>query len=149
MLITSKLLFLCRLRRTAPSETKACIRFSTYVIDEKGKTPTIGKILPATKWYWALDDSFHAMLARTTQHYRETYADGGWLADSREYEHVGEEVTMKVVAEISLFFLAACVWFKQKVLVSNPGHIERHARKRYVKRHELFGTAVRPRHRPA
>jgi hypothetical protein len=40
---------------------------------------------------------------------------------------------------MSLFFVMACLWFKQTVpvLTKEPGQVERHARKRYVREHKL------------
>lgn len=110
------------------------IRFSTFVVAETGKMD--GKVLPATKWYWPLSFSFHEMLALNRQSYKQTYDQGGEFAGIG-VQAMGEDATLKLIADLSLFFLAACVWFKQKILVSAPGHIERHARKRYVREHKL------------
>jgi hypothetical protein len=40
---------------------------------------------------------------------------------------------------LSLFFVMACLWFRQTVpvLTKEPGHVERHAKKRYVRDHKL------------
>ena len=111
------------------------IRFSTFVVDEYGAL-TRGKVLPATKWYWPLNFSFHEMLVLNRESYRKAYAEGGEF-ENIGVQSMGEEATIKLIADLSVFFLAACLWFKQKILISAPGHIERHARKRYVRDHKL------------
>jgi hypothetical protein len=104
------------------------LRMTTFVMDG-------GRLAPSTKWFWPRNLTFHEMIGVNTVAHRRMYGAGG------AYEHlpylVGEETTMKCVSEMSLFFLMACVWFKQKVLVSAPGHVERHARKRYQRDHKL------------
>jgi hypothetical protein len=104
------------------------LRLTTFVIEN-------GELSPSTKWVWPRHLTFHEMIGLNTAGHRRMYGPGG------EYAHlpylVGEETTMKCVAEMSLFFLMSCVWFKQRVLVSAPGHVERHARKRYQKEHKL------------
>lgn len=112
------------------------IRFSTYVLADK-PLPPFGMILPATKWYWPLGYSYHDMIALSLMTYRDVYGKTGGFKGAGEMGVMGEAGTMKIVAELSLFFLAACMWFKQKVLIAAPGHIERHARKRYVKERKL------------
>lgn len=109
---------------------EAVLRFSAFVIDKKS-----GTVSPSTKWLWPLSLSFHDMIGLSTAEYREAYGPGGRF----EGRHLvaGEKETLRAVADLSLFFLAACVWFKQKILVSAPGHVERHARKRYVREHKL------------
>jgi len=104
------------------------LRMTTFVMDG-------GRLAPSTKWFWPRHLSFDQMIAENLESHRKMYGPGG------EYEHlpylVGEDVTMKCVSEMSLFFLMACVWFSQKVLVSGPGHVERHARKRYQRDFKL------------
>lgn len=43
------------------------------------------------------------------------------------------------ISQLSRFFVMACLWFKQTVpiLTKEPGHVERHARKRYQREHKL------------
>lgn len=116
------------------------LRFSAYVVDEKNADQR-GNILPSTKWLWPVDLTFHEMLALNAQLYRNAYGPGGPQHGNPLL--VGEEATLKVVADISLFFLMACLWFRQTVpgtkrkidpvLTQSDGHIERHARKRAQK----------------
>ena len=88
------------------------LRFSAYVIDEKGVKKK-GQILPSGKWIWPVTLSFHEMLALNTQLYRDAYGPTGPF--HREKYAIGEEGTLKVVAKMSLFFLMACLWFRQTV----------------------------------
>ena len=109
------------------------IAFSAYVIDEHGG----GAIGPATKWLWPLSLSLHELLVLVRTKWEEGYGPGG---PYEKTAHVrGVEVTLSCVSELSLFFLMACLWFKQTVpiLTKEPGHIERHARKRYMRDHAL------------
>lgn len=116
------------------------LRFSAYVVDEK-RMGTVDKILPSTKWLWPVDLTFHEMLALNTQLYRQAYGPGGPY--SGQPHLIGEKPTMLAVAELSLFFMMSCLWFKQTVPGSKPkltqtdGHIERHAKKRYQKELKL------------
>lgn len=94
-----------------------------------------GRLLPSTKWIWPVSKSFHDMLALNGAAHQRLYGPGG------KYEGmpnlVGLDDTMRCIAELSLFFLMSCVWMKQRVVVSSPGHIERHARKRLQREHKL------------
>lgn len=112
------------------------LRFSAYVMDEKGTSGVKSRVLPSTKWLWPLSFSFHEMIALNLKLYRQAYGPGGQY--EKQAHIIGEEATMLVVAELSLFFLMSCLWFKQTVpgkakLSQTDGHIERHARKRYQK----------------
>ena len=114
--------------------------FSAYVIDEKEK----GELshlregpIPSTRWTWPLNMSFHEMIGVNSIGHRKLYEGKGPYADV-PYK-VGHDETMKVIAELSLFFMMACLWFKQTVpvLVKEDAHVERHARKRYVRDYKL------------
>lgn len=123
---------------------KPAIVFSAYVVDEKNPAK-LGHLLPSTKWVWPMDMSFHQMLGLNTLLYRKAYGAGG------PFEHqdflIGEETTIKIACEMSLFFMQACLWFRQTVpgtkkridpkLIQTDGHVERHARKRYMRDHDL------------
>ena len=121
-------------------KTSPTIRFSAYVVDDKGTYDHRGRILPSAKWYWPLEASFHEMIGLNTQWYREAY---GEAVQPEKGIFIGEEAQMKVITAMSLFFMQACSWFRQTVpgskkkiepkLTQEPGHIERHARKRYEK----------------
>jgi len=121
------------------------LRFSCYVVTEKVpyNSDLRNTIYPSTIWLWPMDLNFHEMLAFNRQLYKDSYGPGSPDSPGKEAA-VGEEPTLLVVAEMSLFFLMACLWFRQTVpgnpkkkiepkLTQTPGHIERHARKRYEK----------------
>ena len=120
---------------------KPTLRFSTYVIWDKEGAPggAKGEIMPAAKWYWPIEQSFHQMIGLNTLLYRKTYGQGGPLEDSPN--RIGEEHHMGVVAEFSLFFLMSCLWFRQTVpgskrkadpkLTQEDGQVQRFLRKRY------------------
>ena len=110
------------------------LRFSAYVVDEKNWVRE-GSLLPSTKWLWPVDFTFHDMIGLSTKLYRNAYGENGPFRDQKFLS--GEQATLKTVSDMSLFFLMACVWFKDEILVQSPGHIERHARKRYVREHKL------------
>lgn len=113
-----------------PYEGVPVLRFSAFVVDD-----TNHKIYPSTKWTWPLNMTFHDMLQVNYKAHEVLYGPGG------EFEHtpelLGPAETLKCIAELSLFFLQACVWFKQRVVVPVDGHVERHARKRLQKEHKL------------
>ena len=118
-------------------DVQPALTFSAYVLDETGRVFDRAQPCPSTRWIWPLHLSFHDMLAEVREEHRRLYGPGG------KFEHVehkmGEEAILQCVAELSLFFVMACLWFKQTVpvLTREPGHVERHARKRYVKEHAL------------
>lgn len=116
------------------------IRFSAYVRTDKPDADLKqGNLLPSAKWYWPRSMSFHQMISHSIKQYRGAY--GGLSEEDMQRQfNIGEKATISVVADLSIFFMMACVWFKQKVLVETPGHIERHARKRYVREHKLKET---------
>ena len=75
--------------------------------------------------------------------YDQSYGPGSPEEIGKEMA-IGKTPTMKVVGELSLFFMQACLWFrdtvpgnpkkkKAPILTQETGHIERHARKRYEK----------------
>lgn len=113
------------------------LMFSAYVIDEKRKVFSKGGCCPSTKWYWPLHLSFTDMLEYNRQSWQETYGPGG-LHEGDSFV-VGSDETLRAVAELSLFFVMACLWFKQTVpmLTREQGPVERHAKKRYVREHKL------------
>lgn len=111
------------------------LRLSAMVLGVEQDQGPEARLMPSTKWMWPANMTFHQMIELNVKAHREAYGPGG------PYEKltyvVGEEATKQCISELSLFFLMACVWFKQKVLISTPGHVERHARKRYMKDHKL------------
>lgn len=104
------------------------LKLSAYVIARTGKTTP----QPLLEWSWPLTDTFHDMIAGTAIVYDENAAGMRMIT-----EPLDKTATLKAVADVSLFFLAACVWMKQRILVSEKGHIERHERKRMAKTHKL------------
>ncbi len=114
---------------------EVALQFATYVRDREGR------VTPAVRWYWPLSATLHEMLAIATRAYRAAYGPGGRFAEAdgivTERAATGEKQTLEAIADLSLFFLAACVWFKQKIVVASDGHVERHARKRMQREHKL------------
>ena len=110
-------------------DREVAMRFSAYVQTSKGN------VMPSTRWYWELNQSFDEMLAAARASHRKHYGPGGKFVGERDI--LGEDKTIEAISQLSLFFLASCMWFKQKILVPAAGHIERHARKRYVREHKL------------
>lgn len=90
-----------------------------------------GGMLPAAYWCWPRTQSLHDLV----QSVREAYDAGEVVIASKS--QFDRETSVKGVAELSLFFLAACQWMKQRVVISAPGHVERHARKRMTREHNL------------
>jgi hypothetical protein len=122
----------------------AALMFSAYVRDTKGRDSH--KLLPSTRWYWPLSMSFHEMLGLNTKSWRQTYGPGTPLHGDPNI--ISEEATIKVIADLSLFFVMACLWFRQTVpgqpkkkvdpvLTQSEGHVERHARKRMQREFKL------------
>lgn len=102
----------------------------------------LGQMLPVptTVWAWYESETLHEMLARISREHDDRYGPGG------VYEHaprVGKEGTLKLVANLSSFFIAACAWMEQKILVETSGHVERHARKRAERDHKVSVDKVR------
>ncbi len=119
---------------------KPTIRFTAYVWDRQRET-----MIPATKWIWPMDISFHDMLGLSAQLHKKLYGPEGQFKGQQFL--LGQDITLKAVAELSLFFMMSCLWFRQTVpgtkkkvepkLTQEPGHIERHARKRYEREFNL------------
>lgn len=123
---------------TPIGELPASVWFSAYILVGRGDKVLTGKILPSTRWYWPVDMSFRDMLAYNRTLHRRDYGERGQrLSDGVML--AGEDETLLVVAELSSFFVMSCLWFKQTVpiLTREPGHIERHARKRYQREYKL------------
>ena len=125
--------------------------FSAYVKNDKkdGLGGGDGKIYPSARWFWPLSMSFHDMLGYNTLLWRDVYGPGKPL--EKDPNVIGEAHTRHTIADLSLFFVMACVWFRQTVpgqpkkiinpvLTQQPGHIERHARKRYQREFKLPDT---------
>ncbi len=125
--------------------TEPAIVFSAYVMDAKGQYVKAGTPGPSTRWHWPLSMTFDDMLAYNRAAHREDYGAEGERGGRPHL--VGEDETLRCVAELSLFFVMACLWFRQTVpgttklkppvLTAEPGHVERHARKRIQREHKL------------
>lgn len=98
------------------------VGFSVYVTDEFS-----GRPVPSTMWRWNLGDSFHEMIGKMSAEYHREYGAGGPF--EKDQTVLGHDHTIKAIAQLSLFFLAACVWLQQKIVHVVPGHVERHRRK--------------------
>lgn len=138
--------------------TMTSLLFSAYVIDEKDNfNGTLGGVgtgalnmFPSTRWYWPLHMSFHDMLKFNGDSWQKTYGPGTALEGDPHI--ISMQETVKVIADLSLFFVQACLWFRQTVpgtqkkldpiLTQSPGHIERHARKRAQKELKLDEAPV-------
>lgn len=51
--------------------------------------------------------------------------------------HGSSHPTSARVRALSRFFLAACVWLEQRIIVTTDGHIERHRRKQIAREHNV------------
>lgn len=102
------------------------IYFSLYVEDPKGVLgPT-----PTTKFFWVDGESVEHMLARNRREYLKRYGPGGDLNSFPLDLRQGVELTCAIIERIARFFAAGCLWIEQRIVVSTPRPIERHARKR-------------------
>jgi hypothetical protein len=113
------------------------IMFSAYVVDEHGKVAQPGGVAPSTRWFWPMEMSLAEMLDYNGGMWEKDY---GADAPNGQLPHlVGKAETLHCVEQLSLFFVMACLWFRQTVpvLTREPGHVERHAKKRYVREHKL------------
>ena len=124
----------------ASEHREAALVFSCYVIGDDAQTKhehLEGVPIPSTRWYWPLSMSFHDMLAFNAASHDESYGPGSPM--EHDPNIIGKEKTLYCVSELSLFFVMACLWFKQTVpvLTQSPGHVERHARKRIAREHKL------------
>lgn len=90
--------------------------------------------LPGNGWSWALDERMDAMIARCRA---ESVSDEAQWTNTKYGPGLGPDVVAASVEALSLFFAAACMWMQQRILVSEAGHVERHAKKRYVREHKL------------
>lgn len=104
------------------------LQLSAYVLARTGKRAP----QPSLEWAWPLPDTFHEMIVGTAIVYDQDAEKMRQIT-----EPLGKDDTLRAVADLSLFFAAACVWMKQRILVAETGHIERHARKRIQREHKL------------
>lgn len=119
------------------------LMFSAYVVDEK--SDRFGALSPSTRWYWPFHQTFEEMLAAADAGWEANYGEGSDMEHWTGPELSGKDATLTAIRELSRFFMRACVWFKQTVpadpkkakklkppvLTTEPGHVERHARKQF------------------
>ncbi len=77
---------------------------------------------------WRLGESLSSMMDRET-HIRDITG-----VDEHGYVRASELTTVGVLF-MARFFIAGCVWLRQRVLVHTVGHIERHRRKQLAREH--------------
>jgi hypothetical protein len=106
------------------------LRFSVFTV-----THDKDLLEPSAEWTWPSDMSFHDMVTYSQIQHRQLYGPGG---DFEKVKTFGEEKTIKAIADVSLFFLMCCVWFKQEYITKEKGHVERHARKRVQREYKLI-----------
>jgi transcriptional regulator with XRE-family HTH domain len=111
------------------------MRLAAYAVSTASSLK--GRVVPSGRWTWRLSETFEEMIARCGESYDVTYSDKTVKLRSTDLDPVGRDATLAAAAELSLFFISACMWFKQKILVQSPGHVERHARKRFAREHKL------------
>jgi hypothetical protein len=87
---------------------------------------------PAQKWMWREGETMTAMAARYRIEYQVKYGPGGPLSGDNG-DRVGEERSLENAVHLSRFFVAACAWMDQQILVDTPGHVERHRRKQLAR----------------
>lgn len=89
--------------------------------------------MPKLCWEWLEGMSFHEMLSA------DRGLDGVIDKDDAQRPATAEENSqrLKGVAELSMFFLAGCAWLRQRVVVEESAHIERHRRKQLVREYGL------------
>lgn len=124
------------------------LTFSVYVLRKNtGNLVTTGGLeipgsekivlLPSTTWNWHLAETFREMMEQRSAVYKAHQARMQAVASWSKRPLFGEEATLAIVGELTMFFVAACLWVKERVAVSEPQHVERHERKRLVKQHKL------------
>lgn len=132
--------------------TPDMLRFSVYVVgselSEDMSTVTKGggnHPYPSAQWHWHIDHTLEQTLEEGKRVYLKAYGPGGrWYSSTHGMTKtkdgtplIGMEKTIHAVETISRFFFAACVWLDQKIVTADPGHVERHARKRIQKELKL------------
>ena len=90
------------------------------------KTP----VTPTQHWTWPRGCSVAEMLEGTRKAHNALYGPGGKYASVDVFEL---EEFMHATNVISRFVLAGLAWLEQQILTNEPGHIERHERKRLEK----------------
>lgn len=127
-------------KRTPRADTNPALVFSAYVVDARGQYLSKGSVSPSTRFYWRFTDTLDEMLAKNGHAWDISYGPGSEDALSGNPPAVHNRAeTLKTVEQLARFFATASSWFKQRVpiLTATPAHIERHARKRMMKEHNL------------
>jgi hypothetical protein len=89
-------------------------------------TPRI-PIAPSQTWEWGNELTLGDMLSATKAMHDRLYAIKGKWANR---EHIDVDLYMRTTERIAKFIIAALAWLSQKVIVTSPGQVERHVRKR-------------------
>jgi hypothetical protein len=98
----------------------------TWIDDPHKQWPT----LPSQTWEWREGTTLGEMLDETRVNYQNLYGPGGRLDQANK---IGIDRYMENTEGISRFVLAGLAWLKQKVLVTEASHVERHRRKAFTK----------------
>lgn len=129
--------------KTAVADTEWLL-FTAFYRDKRGR------IVGSVQWRWFQGETFHNMIARCMAEYDEYDGDGhlglgtGSVGKARRalLEAAGttpypKDKTIKAIGDLSLFFLAACVWLESDVIALSTGHVERHRAKSLEREHRL------------
>lgn len=97
------------------------IVFSCYVQGGDAPIPTTRAFWPET---YTVDQFLGIMQASYDRRYTDTFKDDLLLS---------RDTTLKTIDFLGRFFTSGCLWMQQRILVTTPGHVERHERKRMEK----------------
>lgn len=111
---------------TKDADEKPFIVFTTFIL-RKGETP-----LGTVSWRWEIDEKWSEIVDGVRDTTTAVSIDASGVFSISDKAQV-----LKITGEMTLFFIAACGWMKQRVAVATPGHIERHARKRLQREQRL------------
>lgn len=102
-----------------------------------------GRLCRFCSWVWLEGLSLPAMIDVTRELPRHSISDVTDLAKPLEEQpthletNEEREEELKLISAFSSFFLAACAWLRQRVVVESAGPIERHHRKQIMREHGL------------
>ncbi len=97
-------------------------------------------ILPSQVFWWNAEESIAEMLTRVRREHWDLF---GPLGPYRNESHTPLESFMAITEGLAKFIVAALAWLETKVLVEEPGHIERHRRKALAKETGVTARDVR------
>jgi hypothetical protein len=90
----------------------------------------VSSISPSQVFTWQLGETMETMLGRCREEHRSLYGPGGQY---HQTEIVGEEVFMDATEKIARLILAAVVWLKQRIAVTDEKRVDRAERRRIFK----------------